>query len=493
VKRRIAVSLSLSLVAGCTASGEESAEDAIGAAGAPFEMSVMFNYDGQPLIIGGEEQQQVEKYTNTKLQIQAVPTSNYKDKINIVLASGEVPKAMMINFQADAIPPTIQNSARSGAFWELGPYLKDYPMLASISPLVYDNIKMDGKIYGIPKVRPMVREGFIYNKDWLDSLGLKEPKTIDDLYQTIKAFALSDPDKNGKNDTYGLIEYKELFNFELIAAYFGAPNNWGVDNGKLIAGHLTAEHMNALKFYKKLYDDKLINLDFAITEREQWYSIWKSGKAGMIKQVTTNAELRQMDLQKLDPKATVDLFTAIAGPKGERLPAERGSAGFYVIPRASVKTEQELHKVLSFFNKMGEELMTTLFKLGIEGKHYVMENGKVKLTGTDRGADRMGQLSIGDLSNSMKREQIPVMEKAENANKENEKFAVMDPTITLSSPTFNEKGTALYKIVQDARIKFIMGVLDEDGWYKEMERWKKEGGDKMTGEFTAEYAKLQKR
>lgn len=44
-----------------------------------------------------------------------------------------------------------------------------------------------------------------YRKDWFDALNLQSPKTLDDWYNVIKALTLNDPDKNGKNDTYGLM------------------------------------------------------------------------------------------------------------------------------------------------------------------------------------------------------------------------------------------------------------------------------------------------
>ncbi|MNG26938.1 Lipoprotein LipO precursor [compost metagenome] len=73
----------------------------------------------------------------------------------------------------------------------------------------------------------------------------------------------------------------------------------------------------------------------------------------------------------------------------------------------------------------------------------------------------------------------------------NEKIAVFDVAGALISATKNEKGPELDKIKADAIVKFIMGQIDEAGYKKAMEDWKKAGGDKVIAELTAEYKKAQ--
>lgn len=71
--------------------------------------------------------------------------------------------------------------------------------------------------------------------------------------------------------------------------------------------------------------------------------------------------------------------------------------------------------------------------------------------------------------------------------KENEEFAVMDPSVPLDSPTNNEVGSEIEKIVIDATVQYIMGQLDEDGFKKAVEDWKAQGGDRITQEYEEAY------
>jgi putative aldouronate transport system substrate-binding protein len=86
----------------------------------------------------------------------------------------------------------------------------------------------------------------------------------------------------------------------------------------------------------------------------------------------------------------------------------------------------------------------------------------------------------------------PEEAKANNMLLENVKVAVVNPFAPLDSATFLEKGAKLQKMIDDAKIKFIMGVIDDKGWKATIEQWRKDGGDKMIEEYKAEYAKLKK-
>jgi putative aldouronate transport system substrate-binding protein len=62
-----------------------------------------------------------------------------------------------------------------------------------------------GKLFRIPgDVAEPSCETLWIRQDWLDNLGLKVPTTLADLENVLYQFTFNDPDKNGRNDTYGL-------------------------------------------------------------------------------------------------------------------------------------------------------------------------------------------------------------------------------------------------------------------------------------------------
>lgn len=67
------------------------------------------------------------------------------------------------------------------------------------------NYAIDGRLYGLPLERGLSRDALTYRYDWLQNLGLEEPKTVEDLVNMFLAFTNDDPDGNGEDDTYGTV------------------------------------------------------------------------------------------------------------------------------------------------------------------------------------------------------------------------------------------------------------------------------------------------
>lgn len=195
----------------------------------PLKLSIMLpifktNYpkDDGPVV------EEVEKRTNTQIHFEWVPNASYADKFNITLASGKLPTIIYVG---DVKGPSFVGAAKSGGFWELGPYLKDFKNLSGANPVIMKNSSIEGKNYGLYRGRVLGRNGIAFRKDWLDKVGLQTPQTIDDFYNMLKAFKEQDPDGNGKDDTYGMVLVKWTgqwaSGFDTIKLWFGAPNKWG--------------------------------------------------------------------------------------------------------------------------------------------------------------------------------------------------------------------------------------------------------------------------
>jgi putative aldouronate transport system substrate-binding protein len=66
---------------------------------------------------------------------------------------------------------------------------------------------------------------------------------------------------------------------------------------------------------------------------------------------------------------------------------------------------------------------------------------------------------------------------------------VINPAASYFSETFAQKSAQLDKIINDARVKYIMGEIDDKGWQQAMDSWRKSGGDKVLEELNAEHQK----
>jgi putative aldouronate transport system substrate-binding protein len=460
----------------------------------PLKVKMMIPYwNPEPPKQDTDPMKRIQEYTQSKLEIMWTPAIAYKDKMTAGIAGQDLPQVVYVLADANKDAGWV-NAVRSGMFWEIGPYLKDYPNLSKLNPQMLKDSSVDGKVYGIYKDFPQARDGIIIRKDWLDSLGLKEPKTLYELVDVMKAFAQKDPDKNGKNDTLGFGVNFEVTGFGSFVTYLGGSNGWEYKDSKIIPSFMTKEYMDALKLYKQLYDENIINRDFPVLKNN--YELLSKGKAGIYIGPLDDVESRFGDLFKGFPQAQLDVISRIDGPKGVRVNTRGIFPPQFTFPKINIKTETELKKVLGFMDKMSDKDMQNMFTWGIEGVHYKMENNKpsridpVKFT-TDIAS--LDFLRYDDGSQAMKGTLPPVVEKYKKMQADNMAIAVPNPVQALISTTFTEKGSELLKVINDARTKFIMGEINEAGWNLAIELWRKNGGDQVIQEYTDQYEKVNKK
>ncbi|MCY9397281.1 peptide ABC transporter substrate-binding protein, partial [Bacillus inaquosorum] len=79
---------------------------------------------------------EIEKLTNTELDITWVPDAVKEDRLNAALAAGNLPQIVTIQ---DIKNSSVMNAFRSGMFWEIGDYIKDYPNLSKMNKLINKN------------------------------------------------------------------------------------------------------------------------------------------------------------------------------------------------------------------------------------------------------------------------------------------------------------------------------------------------------------------
>lgn len=488
------------LLTGCS-TYDQQANNAVtfpkGSAQEPFPISFMtIAFTNDPATAESPVVKKIEEYTNTKLNLIWVNNSSYEDEMNLALSSGTLPNVILIPSKSSSVI----SAAKSGAFWDIEPYLGDYKNLRQANTTVLKNISIDGRIYGLPRMRTLGRYGIIYREDWLENVGLSEPKTINEFYNMLKAFTKNDPDKNGKNDTYGMILTNANISFDIMQTWFGVPKSWGIkDDGSLIPAHLTDGYKEALKFFRRLYAEKLVNQDFQIFDAARWNDPFVNSQGGCIVDVADRANTLASRLERAGVKdPAIDVMGTVSGPIGMKNYSTSGYSGFYAISKSSVRTEDELVKVLEFMDKLNEREMQDLLYYGIEGRHYIVENGKV----IRKTAEGVSETERNDLSMMLtfipKDLTTPVVttdlrEKINRIQEENEKIIVSNPAESITSDVYAEKGSILDKIINDARVKYITGEIDDAGLENAVQLWLKNGGSDYIKEINEKYAILKRK
>jgi putative aldouronate transport system substrate-binding protein len=452
----------------------------------------------------GELQTAIEKFLGKKLQITWVPNADYIDKLNVTLASNNIPDVVV----ADEKDPTFVKTALAGAFWDLTGKLDKYPNLKPAVEQTAKNSSINGKTYGIYRTRPQIRSAISIRKDWLQKVGLPAPKTVPDLYKIAKAFTDQDPDGDGKKDTYGLIipkwpggAYAAASPYDVFETWFGAPNGWGLRDGKYVPGFDTPEFLAAEKELKKWVSEGLVNPDFATLDTANWMDPFVQGKGGIIIDVDVRAtQLYDLFKQK-DPNDADKVLMAgnLARADGQKFSYPfTGYAGVLAISKQRVRTQEQLDQLLTVLNKLESDEGSALLSNGIEGRNYKRDGNfsvpinqddpqiKVLKNDVEQAFSQIStRFSINGGFYPLKPDdpaKLALIDQRKPMEDEDLKTAVFNPgyPVQPASPAYLAKNATIQTIIGDARVKYLSGQIDENGLKAEIKRWYDSGGTDIT-------------
>lgn len=304
----------------------------------------------------------------------AVPRWESQQKLNVLFASGSAPDLIFefgtpirnSLFNQKQLMPLDDLIANTSV--EYKALLEKYPQLKQAGT------KSDGKLYEVGRVNevyPLM--SFFIREDWLQELGLSAPTTTEEMIEVAKAFTERDPDKNGKNDTYGIGGLQFGDTPGLIRYMFNA--NWyNVDeNNELYIGW---ENMKAAtEFKRSLYEAGVVDKDF-LTDKDgaKGKQDFLNGKIGMMAWTTNDyASFSSKELETLKQNAPTAKLKVIPLPKtrvGQHTVVWNNPIQMTAVVNAKAKDPEAIMKHIDFLTKTETG---KVFRYGIEGTHYKQE------------------------------------------------------------------------------------------------------------------------
>lgn len=440
----------------------------------------------------------IEEATGVRLEIIYAANSTYGDTLNTTMADPSEKQPMLIAM-TDARGTTMINNARAGAFWDLTDYVKDsenYPNLAG-SAGIYNNISIDGRIYGIYRTRAYPRAGIYYRKDIAEACGITEvPTTLEEL--TALATALA----GYSADTYALNMCSYTAGtISVITVAHGAPNEWGIDeNGDIYPAHKSPAYLEGLNWLRDLYQAGGIDPNFATIDSTQWDNIERTGKAFMRFDCLDNC-YRQQEWFEKNAEVTEQIWEMV-GPLAKAdgsisvWPQNAGFSGEIVVTKA-VK-EEDLPKVMKFLDWVNTAEGQMMINWGVEGVTYLLDEDGYRVATSDyteemsnnnsiyqHSLNQLGMNVMGDLQAPLR--QSDLRARYNELNGILTPYAVSNPCYPFVSETNVAFGSQLSTILSDAACQYIAGVIDLDGLQAAWQQWEEEGGAMMTMEYNEAY------
>lgn len=400
MKKRVAAAVSLAIAltaaAGCGSdTGKEASPAASASPGAsvaaasakpaaPVKLEVAQISWGASVPADDFIKKELDKKLNLQLtQLLVADQKDYENQINVRAASNNLPDLFMATSKAH-----VQKLAESGMLLDLTPHLDklaDYKKFAGADALKKGIV--NGKQYALPKAGQAVTHTYWIRKDWLDALKLKAPTTVDELFEVAKAFTESDPDGNGKKDTFGMTG-TALATFEPIYGAYGvtaAGAFFQKDGGEVVNSYYQPGMKDALAAIKKFLDAGIVDPEVISNKGTAAKDKAFQGKVGIIN--SEWAQFMKEDAQKVwkeaNPKAE---WIQLAPPKGPSGIANSNSinigaaSGLFVIPKSLEGQPEKLNKIFEVMNYLSTEEGNLLVQFGLKDTHFKLENGKAVMT-----------------------------------------------------------------------------------------------------------------
>ncbi|MFB5662800.1 extracellular solute-binding protein [Alteribacillus sp. HJP-4] len=316
--------------------------------------------------------EELENLTDTDINIRLVPHNEYVERMNLMLASNDVPDVMQAG--GGVLGPELAGGVENGAFMPLDDLLEEHgqDLLETIPQEAWDKVTYDGQIYAIPEyLSNPSRRGTAMRMDLLEETGLEIPETADEFLEVLRAFkeiGVSDPFQ-GRED----FKYSDTF----FGAFDAFPYQWELYEDEVVPKFMAGDKIkDALSFYNTMYEEQLIHPEFLTTQQPEYRSNIIAGKVGMWSMNAEEVNAWEQEIQNNVPEAEVEIIPSPKGPDGE--------GGHYLygnVTRSfliSNETEADVEKIIQFFNWQVSEEGERFFTYGIEDDTYTMnEDGSV--------------------------------------------------------------------------------------------------------------------
>lgn len=492
-KRGIAALLAFVMIIAMCSCGSKDKNDSAEGKTLTIMMSITEN--------GGSDTQIIDemvKATGVKVEIIRAPVASYGEKLNVTLASGDLPDIVFMS------EDNMTSWTDEGALLPLDDLIEEHGK--NFKKVFSDEDKKelvnptDGQLYGMPYIlRLPAMSTMGVRRDWLDKLGLEAPDTIEELENVLTEFK-NNGEKLGTPTVIPMAGSLSAFYMMYGITETGEQGMWTLDDkGNYVSRFEHPNYKECLETLRRFYQNGLIDPEFLSRNNDvnAIYSLFNSGTAGMGFVYSTRLREITNILQETDKNAFFDYMEPVTGIDGEK--RILGRKIFGTLGCITIAAEDKKEECMKFLDWAYSEEGERLFNYGIEGKHYDMVDGKpvirddfnkgwvdIRKEGIvptnmsyNRSLDAYNQCMFygKDISELNELEKLTY-----KAYYENEKY-IVSPIRSFSTETSLKKGTDIYASLKEKEAKAITGKISIDDFFGELDKIKKNGLDDITKEM----------
>ena len=449
--------------------------------------------------------------TGVKLEFIWTPNTNYEEKVNTVLASGDLPDAIM--------GANISLLLNQGAIIPLDDLLAEkcpnYLALLKDVDDPYLRNPDDGQMYYISYIMDFAPSmSFLYRADWAADAGMDTPETWADWMAYWEWVRDNDANGNGdpndeipivENNTDNLLKLANWFDMRVHNNYFASD----------LEGNLVPlfEHPNFKTYLETmidLYNNGILDKEFA-TRNDTYKSVLDTGVAASSYYYAERANLTTAVLR--DSGDADAAFLGVAPPtyyeNGTRsIQARTRVENSGIAITVAAEERGTVDAILKLWNYIYSEEGGNLVRYGIEGRHHTKDGDKFLytdevLSGAFTSARKSGvipsviafpwdEASYMQILTAGKsyEELTPNMQYFYDALYMNEPY-FYDLVPLFNTASYVEYGAELTSKLTSIFARTVVGELTVDQFYAEYDNIKAEGWQDIIDEQIETYNKLK--
>ena len=393
----------------------------------------------------------VQKNTNVKLNVEAIPIADYQTKVSLALNTADNAPDVILYQSSVGENASL---ALNGAIVPISDYSEWTPNYnAWVEKLGLkedvERLKLkDGKLYYMPALydKPFYDGGLLLREDFLKKKGFSAPKTFDDLYKILKAYKEENPKSYPLTILAGP---RVLYRFTMPSFGISVGKNsssgsytlsYDYDKKEYFTGAIDDKCKEYFAFFAKLYKEGLLDPEMADPiDGDKWAKCLADGTSiaswayyDQIGGVEAASNIKGFKLQ---------MYAPLEGPSGAHTQPRSRTVGGIMFPTSTTKRadfEQVVRKIDEMFYS---EENAKVWCLGVEGTTYKMEGDKIvyneELQKAPNGIFKQMQVDYGCGANGTQQVWLLDLELTkydDNFKKINEEVAAMPDAIQSVPP-----------------------------------------------------------
>ena len=317
----------------------------------------------------------IKEYTNVDLKVTAVDTSGFDEKLNLTMASGELPDLMfLIGNKA------VQQYGSQGAFVNILDYIDQMPNFKAWyeknTAHALNYMSADGGLYQFPQqgVTETNRRGWLYRADIFEELGLEAPTTQDEFYDVLVKLKEAYPNSYPlafRSFTGGMAQLNMLapsWGTSFIDADSNTYLGYDEDSGEWVFGPTSSEFKEMLEFYNKLYKEGLLLPNFLTIDTKGWQDVIANSDSFITLDYLSRIDFFNNSMRESNPDFSMAYLAPIGfGSNGVNKLAYSATGMYGFVVSSQTK---HLNEVLAYVDWMYSDEAEDLLSWGRPGDLY---------------------------------------------------------------------------------------------------------------------------